>query len=448
MFFLPVFAADAGTVEALATARADVRSTQPLQRPDANHEIILAGDAVVSPGLRAALKSRSLSITLSYVPTLTLSDFELEPLEPQIVQNGTANLNWQDRFWRITLSESGTYSESLNTTYLYYTPATNTAGTNPQSTGNGTSPTPSNGAAPAQPAPAGGAMGSTSGSPAQNALLAHQIPGVPIQYGSEASTVTVAARIGRYTTLSFYGGYESGGGLDTRSKKTFALQYGPSAGAAVYTVASKRDTLATRLDAQETFTTGTCFLDPNRSCHEVLPIVDLQEGLHHKLTETASLDASLGVGGSKVQTQQQTKNADLLIILPVASLSFSQAFGSKGINRFALAAQVAPTADEFTGDLDNRAQVTGTLIEQVAPRVLATATVSAMRSLPRVSSKYQEPNPITLFSATLEARYLLSRLAELSVGTQDFWQTSTATGTIASEIGYIALTVHTQPLRF
>jgi hypothetical protein len=186
-------------------------------------------------------------------------------------------------------------------------------------------------------------------------------------------------------------------------------------------------------------------------CHEVVPLADIQETIHHAVSPRGAVDASLGVSASILQLLQETGNQKNLYILPVGVLSYTERLGREGLGRLFLSAQVVPAADALTGYLSCRAQVTGSFTEEIMPRILATATVGFVQSLPDQVCRFHDPYPLTLISGGLEARVRVTRLIEAGIGTQDFWQKQgnfPPPNTLATEIGYLTLTVRTLPLRF
>jgi hypothetical protein len=292
--------------------------------------------------------------------------------------------------------------------------------------------------------------------------------------------------VGRHSSLSVFGGYSFAGGLDTLAKRVFALQYGPSVGASLTAVASRSDTLTTRVDAAEVFTTGhsvgQCgqdFNDPNLICHDELPLGEVQEVVHHVFGRAASFDGSVGISAGVTRAFEQvvgpnqvlgpTQELKELVILPIAVLNYTQAFGARGGDHFNIGVQVAPVIDNLTGGLDNRFQLNGVVTERVLPHVLATLTVGFVRSLPYANA---DTTRTTAVYAGIEARRRLSQNIDLALGVQDFWNElvivaqqgpaprgpganpgevaahQTQFRTLSTEIAYVNLTVRTSPLHF
>jgi hypothetical protein len=455
MLPLCVLGAESTVVEAFDTTRLGVRASQPLPQtpgPPLTQagRILFAGDASTSAGARLRVTDRRWIASLAYTISATETDFELIPVPgPQVVQTGTVYAAWHDRFWTVALSQSGTYSPALDTHYLYYTvPQGTTEATAPTTT---TTTTPGQGMPPMQRTGPGSVAGPTQmpgGTTQPNVQQTTVHPHSSVVLGSSVSDLSVSARIGRRTLVLVDGGYQVYGGLTTDSKFFYPVQYGSAANAGVYYRAGRDDTFSISASESETFTTNLCLPPASGLCHETVPIVYAQFGYRRQLPDRAYASAMLGISESIIQTQGLAQNHDELVLLPIATVTYSTGLARSASDQLVLTMQTVPTVDFLTGALSFRAIGLASWIQKLEPWCTVTATFGLTQSLPFPNAAhYVEPSPLTLLSGGVEVRFRLDRQIDLTVSEQDFWQNQSGYGTLATELGYVGITVRTPPLR-
>jgi hypothetical protein len=164
----------------------------------------------------------------------------------------------------------------------------------------------------------------------------------------------------------------------------------------------------------------------------------------------STLLVTTGVNVSRATAVLPSSTQQLLVILPVLSATHTAVLGPKGEGTIALAVSMAPTVDMFTGHLSNRVQATWSLLQPLPmfPSILLAASAGVVQSLPVwTSSVYSDPNVLTGLTGGLELRWHVNRQLDVSAGEQDFWQAQIGYGMLASEIGYISVTVRTPAQR-
>jgi hypothetical protein len=436
----------AGTLEVFDTTRMEARASQPLPViTGPPREIALAADALTMPSARLRLKKRRWDLTLTYSPTLAVTDIELGSLaQPSAINAGTAILAWRDRLVRMTLSESASYGvQSAGFVNQY-----------PQ---------------PGQTMP-----GQTM--PGQTAASGSAVPAITLfPFASSITNVSLLARATRRLTLSLSGGYSlNGDPIANRQEVTNGAlpeQFGPSATASIIYALSRVATVTTLVTGQETTTPlGACVPAPPPPtisyCREVQPSVSVQEVARQVLSAHTALVESVGASAAVVPLENNQGVADVqaLGILPIAGLTFTGRFGTPDsppggalrMTRAAtlvLSAQLAPAVDVRTGFLSDRIQPTVTLTSRVAPRVYLGANVGAVQSIP---IPRRDPSPLTAFSGGLDVRLRVTRWVDVNLGVQAYWQNQELSGTLASstapesasEIGYVSVTARSPMLRF
>jgi hypothetical protein len=430
MIATAVLAADyAGTLDLLDTTKVAARATQPppIVSTPTPGKVVLAMDISTVPAARLRLRGRRWDCALGYSPTFTASDVELG-FDVQTLHTASTAVGWQDRFWRVGLTESASYGR-INTVYLYTQPT-------------GGQPVPPTAGQPGAAMPPTPAQGAGSGTATCNGANGNGGSTCAIDYGSSDTSGSLALRTGRRVTLSLSGGYSVSGGLNTTAQEILPKQYGPRVGAVVAYVASRRDGLDTAASAQETFTSGGCALPlpPTQFCNEQVSIVQLQETLRHQLSPTSTLSLGAGAAASRVQVPR-----DELVIQPVVGGTFSDRFGHRGANVFSLSTQLAPVVDIRTGIPSERVQTAASLSEPIAPYSTVSVTAGWLQSVPVPTS---DPHALTVLSGGIEARIRLDRLLELGLGALESWQNQSGYVTLASTIGYVSLTARAQTQRF
>ena len=433
MLFPPVLLAQyAGTLEIQDTSRIDARSNQPytLAPTPPPREVALASDASIAPMARLRLSDRQWDYVLTYSPTFTVTDVELiSESQPVVLNAGMASIGWHDRFLRVVVSESASYGwEDL--AYLYGTPVAGQT--------------------------SGQSLGQTGGSAA--------IPLQVFPFGSSSTTASVTMHETRSVTVNVSGGYSLTGNLTNNPAATtiYPEQYGPSAAASVAYTMSRADSLLTLASAQEITTpVGVCVGGTaGQTCRQVAPILLVEETARHRLSPTANVSASLGVSGSIYPLA----TGEAWGILPVGGVAYTDRFGAaphdprdllepSGVR---LSADLAPTINVFTGSPSNRVQLTASLVSRIAPDVSVSFLAGALQT---ISFPRPDPSPLTLVNGGIDLRFRVTRLISVSAGVQAFWENQQNVGviptagatngptTLATEVGYVALTVRLPRLR-
>ena len=245
-----------GTIDVSDTTRADMRVSQPVlviteslpnNPPNPpQRKVLIAADLSTNPVARLGLRGARWDFGLSYAPSLTLPDVELgfNPTgrgadNPPFLAMHNANsaFAWHDRFTRVTIREAASYGELLDTL-----PATSLGG-----------------ATPAGATQAGSAMGTAQTSPpsmamASNSLTQQLLVPKALEYGSSATTASIATQVGRRATLSVSGGFQIGGGLNSESWTQIGSEHGLNAAASFSYTFSRLDSLGVTASAEEIYT--------------------------------------------------------------------------------------------------------------------------------------------------------------------------------------------------
>jgi hypothetical protein len=265
-------------------------------------------------------------------------------------------------------------------------------------------------------------------------------------------------------TVNVSGGYSLTGNLTNNPAATtiYPEQYGPSAAASVAYTMSRADSLLTLASAQEITTpVGVCVGGTaGQTCRQVAPILLVEETARHRLSPTANVSASLGVSGSIYPLA----TGEAWGILPVGGVAYTDRFGAaphdprdllepSGVR---LSADLAPTINVFTGSPSNRVQLTASLVSRIAPDVSVSFLAGALQT---ISFPRPDPSPLTLVNGGIDLRFRVTRLISVSAGVQAFWENQQNVGviptagatngptTLATEVGYVALTVRLPRLR-
>src|SRR5579863_326143 len=203
-----------GTLDLADTTVVALRVPQPpsiVTQSGQLKEVVVASDLTTSPSARLTLRGRRWSFFFGYSPSIAFPDAELlftptqPPHDPQILQSGSAAARWQGRVFRVVLTENGSYGYAP-----YYQVLTTPAQTTTPGETTGQMATPG-AAAQGQTMPPGSMTmmpGQTvSPGPAPGAGQTTNLQPVFISYGSSNTTGTIAASVGRRTTISVFGGY-------------------------------------------------------------------------------------------------------------------------------------------------------------------------------------------------------------------------------------------------
>jgi hypothetical protein len=451
MIAIAVLAAQyAGTLDLLGTARVDARLSDPLNLVEVSNrteQIVIAGDAFLTATGRLHVSDRRWDYTLTYSPSFTAPDLELEfdsvpagTTTPTSIQAATASIAWHDRFASVIVSESASYG-ALSTALPYQA----------QGTAAGQTATAAPAMTPGQTMSAG-----QTAATGQTTLLSAE---KTVPFGSSNTSATLTLRPERRTTVTVTGGYVSSGGLDPKARSVLPEQFGPSASASVGYATTPADRLFTVASAQDTTTVGPCppplFGPPPPGppfCRTETPIAQIEETLRHQLSSAANLSVGAGLAVSVVQalvtstlvtpTQVQDRN---LAILPVAGVTYSQQLNPTGTHSLLLSSQLGPNVDLFTGLLSERLQTLAALTDQVAPMVTLALTAGVLRSLPFPTTSYA----LTIVSAGAEARIYLTKQLDLLLGEQNVWQYEVGyPSPVVSLVGYAGVTARAPTLHF
>jgi hypothetical protein len=374
---------------------------------------------------------------LSYAPSLTLPDVELgfNPTgrgadNPPFLAMHNANsaFAWHDRFTRVTIREAASYGELLDTL-----PATSLGG-----------------ATPAGATQAGSAMGTAQTSPpsmamASNSLTQQLLVPKALEYGSSATTASIATQVGRRATLSVSGGFQIGGGLNSESWTQIGSEHGLNAAASFSYTFSRLDSLGVTASAEEIYTAVCAQLGntgPPVTCQKYAPDGQLVATFSHRLSRRAGLSLTAGAAAYYNVT---TTDEEEIVIQPVGTATLNGTFGPHGSRSFSLSAALAPYIDPTTGSPRNRIQSTGTLSAPLPNRLALNVTAGVLESLPWPVA---DPNPLTSITCMAEVRRRLNPRLDVAIGAQVLWQSQIGYPSVGSEIGYISVSATAPTLRF
>jgi hypothetical protein len=427
----------AGTLVLTDTSRADVRWTYPLTVIQVPHEeVVIACDVATVPAARMTLRGRRLTLLMTYSPTITAADLELQ--EPvQVFQLGSVAATWRERTFSVMVSESGSYGQ-YNPTLLYGgqtsvgVPVTGGATTGGPGTAAGTTP-----------------MGGATTTPGAAATTAPTL----ITAVSSTSTALVRVQADRQTTVTLSGGYAVGGGLGAESIAYLPELYGPFASAMVLYRITAHQSLATVATAQEDNSYGACpgavpnalGLTPNCRINASTSI--LEETYQQAISSRERFSVGLGIGVTTVQPSGTEGIAgvipDELALLPYAEGSYFYNLDGRGLLR--LSGQLQPAVDPRTGLPSERATEALTVTNALTTTWSTITTATALQSLPFPGS---EPYSATAFSAGVEARKRLNAQLILLAGITGFWQAQVGYTSVGSVMAYVGVTAALPTMRF
>jgi hypothetical protein len=351
---------------------------------------------------------------------------------PLVLQSASSGQAWHDRSVRINVTETGSYGHVSAAVPYQLTPA----GTSTMQPGMPTQ------MMPGQPAMMPGQSGTSTAT-----LLSRQ---GSIDFGSADGNAAIAWLASRATSLSLFGGFGLAGGLSSDARLVIAQQYGPRAGAYVSTSLSRSDAIVTTISGHDTLTSGPCTIveptSPNALCREEVPVVQVAEGLRHRISRTAML----GVDGGVAATVAPTPGLNELVIVPTVRASLSDSWGLRGTSSYSVTAAMTPTVDIRTGLPSNRAQVNASYSELLMPRVTLNLTGGLAQSLPFPAA---DPFPLTSLTGGVEARIRLDRQVDLGLGVLAYAQHQFLPSTgpdawSATEVGFVSVTARAPTLHF
>jgi hypothetical protein len=185
-----------------------------------------------------------------------------------------------------------------------------------------------------------------------------------------------------------------------------------------------------------------------------------------------TLVESLGVGVAKVLVStdpQGLANGEDLTILPIANFTFIDRLGTlenpqEGTTTAMLSMLLSPLVDVYTGTVNEILQPTATLTARLTATASLRFNAGLVQSIPVPKAGY----PLTGLSGGIDLRLRVTRLLDVNLGVQAYWQRQVTPGTIAegetnaqaaatapavaseagSEIGYLGVTAHLPTLRF
>jgi hypothetical protein len=440
-----------GTLDLADTSVLALRVPQPpsiVTQSGQLKEVVVATDLMTSPSARLTLRGRRWSFLFSYSPSIAFPDAELlftptqPPHDPQILQSGSAAARWQGRVVRVVLTENGSYGYAPYYQVLTTPAPTTTPG---ETTGPMTMPGTQ---APGQTMP----PTSMTMMPGQMAAPGPATAGqttnlqpVFISYGSSNTTGTIAANVGRRTTVSVFGGYSLNGGLGASAQALIPEQYGPNAGASLLYLPSVRDAFTTTLSAQQTTTSGVCPPPQVGYCVEQTPMAQAIQAVRHRLSAAATL--TLSVGAATVDLQ--TATAQETVVMLIASGALAYRIGKK--ETLTVSVGLSPSVDFRTGLPTERLQTTVSILERLSRIVSLTATAGVNQSVPYAVPGSSEPTwvdpyPYTALTGTVAAIMGLDRLHRLTFGAQGSWLEQSGYGTVATVNEYATLTFGPQLL--
>jgi hypothetical protein len=433
----------AGTFDVADTTRFSLRASQPppfavahVDGKAVNGEIVLAADASTALLSRLRLRLRQWDYSLGVTGSVSANDLE-EQVVPLFLGGANATEAWHDRMVRVGFTESGSLGLVSAAVPYQQTAAASTMMPQPGMTG--------------QPTMTGqpGAMQGQTSTPGTTALFGQ--PG-NLTVGSYDLGGSVLWRASTRTSLAVQGGFSGNGGLDPASRMTLPEGYGPHASLSALTVFSRLDSTSLSLSYSDNITVGYCTLFASNTsdgeCREEVPDGQLTASYRRKISATGAVSVSAGVAA----TVAATSTLNELVIVPTASVALAETVGHTA---YALTTSLAPTVDFRTGLPSNRVMVTASLIDRVAPRTALNAAASVIQSLPFPT---QDPFPLTLLTATVEAKFTVDRRTIVGFGLASFVQHQSQAGPTvgapggpewgASEIAYVSVTAYTPTLHF
>ncbi len=375
-------------------------------------------DLETDPDVQLTLASRRTVLLLEYNPQLVSWDMNFVGLEPVYLNRGTARAGWHDEHLRLSLNETASYGVQNYASLVL---------------------------------PAG-----TAGSPPPVALFP---PATTFLY--EGSVTTLEAKwTSRRWTLEGAAAYQLAGGATSTAREILPLQSGPLA-------TLEGDYSMTRLDHLITAAAASYAALEFAPSSTFSPagvqvgLVEVDEAWRHGWSRTLS---SLLRGGASEAATQGVSDTGIpesppahFETDPVAEASLRYDLSSRSsTGDVTLACKLAPTINPFIGLVDER--IGGVLAGHYQQGVVGLRFQAAF-------SESVPPSRLTgvrLYYSEVAATYRLSRAVSIEIGSRTLWQEPSASAAalalapanavlpvpVVQEVGFIALTLKADPIRF
>jgi hypothetical protein len=390
-----LLAADLSTLHLSATSEARLRATE--DQP-------LAYDWTV--GASANLESRGhiWQFELTYAPFFQVEDLELPKPDAIFYQTGLASAVWHDRHLRLALTETGSEGTRNSTDFVV------------QQSLPGTAQAYSNLTAPAT-----------------------------IWYAQSLTTLSgeyVPTPRWRFVVQASYSLY---GGLDEAARRYIAFQYGPLGSAvATYRVTPVDGIFAQANGSQSTSLVGPCQVPtnpPELTCEPDNFIASAIVGWQHTFSAASEGAIGAGAGVSRARLEQDVPHDTTYY--PEATITYQyQIARTHDRTSLRVDGSLGPIVDLRSGTVDDRAQMTGTLVWSVDP-VTLSEVFGVARSLGSA-----EELPSSLLFGTSRVDLRVGRNATLSASIGYLWQDQDGLGVSSSFLASVGATVFTSPMRF
>jgi hypothetical protein len=402
-------------------------------------------DLETDPDLRLTLSSRTTTYVLEYAPQIVAFDMNLG-LQSTFMNTGTARAEWRGRRLRFSLAETATYG------LRNFASLTVPSGTSTQT-----------GTSPGGMSQGGMSPGGTSGVGAVPASTTSTI------WYESSNTLASAGLSLRLWTLAATGGYQLSGGATPAARAAIPSQSGPLANASADYALARTDHLTTFATASASTTTIlSTLLAPSASSKTVqapsgfvnidTALAEVDEAWQHAWSRATTTLLRAGASGGQTNGPYSTAGLD---VDPVGEARVTQAFrGRNQIANVTLDASVRPTINPLLGNIDERVQAS-VIADYLYGRVELAAQVTASESVPPSS-----PLGLRIFYTQVVSSFRLSRAILLELGSRAFWQVPTGTpnalpapagqvtapplvlAAFKQEVGFVALTVRLDPVRF
>ncbi len=367
--------AAAGTLQ--LADRTEVR----LRRGDDVRAPVMELEAAPSAILR--FEKRDYRLSLAYAPRFTLRQTDLRAAFDAL-HTGSLAATWRGRRAEVSALGDVTYGTASFTSVALQMPSAEAS-------------------APLQRFPEGGA----------------------IAYTSARAGVAVTYQATRRLVLRGTGEGLASGGADDASRALIPLQIGPHVALGADVAATRRDHVATSLDAAyAAFSTGA-----------EAGVASLSVTLRHAWSHRTETSLGAGVAGSWSRPESATSS---LGAYPMAEVSVTSRLPPEHLDA-RLALGIAPVIDRLTGQVDQRLQAAAAGAWAFLPRAGARAQIAAAQSVP-----WTAIGAVTLVSGEAAIWLQWGDRLRTEVGTRGATQGGQTT---PQWVLFTTATLSTQPLR-
>jgi hypothetical protein len=359
-------------------------------------------DLETDPGIKLTLASRTATYLFEYTPQLAAWDMAVEGIHPAYLNNGRVRADWQSHLVRITLRENASYG-SRNYGSLVLAP-----------TADGQPP---------------------------------RVDVIPVArtFLYEASTTALDSMISLSRwTIGTSIAYQLGGGATEVARQTLPLQSGPVASLRVDHALTRTDHLITNFSG----------LDASFSNGVESALVDIDETWRRDWSRLTS--SQVRAGFAFVRTRTGAYGSNESEPEPILAAQVSQKVLTRGqLGQITLSSQLEPYVNPLIGLVDERVGA-ALLGRYTHGRLQISGQISVAESVPP-----SRATGVRLFYSDVTASYRVSRAVLLELGSRALWQEptqpqGTAPGgqaallpvAVMQEVGFLAMTVQANPIRF